>query len=418
MEVNIPYGKEKILVNISEPCEILNPNKIEVKDEKRIVEESLNNPIGMVSFKKFIQNSDRLLVIVNDATKPTPTSKILEYIYPFISNHPDLQFIIAVGTHRPPNEEECRFIFGRFYDIFKEQIIIHDSKNKENMDYLGKTKSDTEVYVNKLVTEIKNIIVIGSVEPHYFAGYTGGRKAFIPGVAAYKTIEMNHQFALSDKACSLNVTDNPIHTDLTDSVNLIKNVNIFSIQTVLTNDYKIYAVKCGDIIQSFNAVIKYANEVYCIPIINKGNIIITVVPHPMDINLYQSQHALENAKLVLDDNGIIILVSKCRMGVGNDAFLEILSKTSTPEEVMEFIGGKYKLGSHKSVRILKIRSKADIFAVTDLDDETIKKAKLKPYSDIQSAVDDAIIKIKGKGKEPEIIVIPSGNFTVPIVTKK
>ena len=97
----------------------------------------------------------------------------------------------------------------------------------------------------------------------------------------------------------------------------------------------------------------------------------------MDINLYQSQHALENAKLVLDEGGVLILVSKCRMGVGNDAFLEILSKANSPQDVLDLHNGEYKLGSHKSFRILKIRANADVFAVTDLDNKTIEKAKFK-----------------------------------------
>jgi len=417
MEVNIPYGKEIVKVNIPEPCEILNPNKIEINDEEKTVEDALRNPIGMGSFKKFVKNSDRLLVIVNDASKPTPTSRILEHIYPIISNHPDLKFLVATGTHRPPNVEECRFIFGRLYDIFKDQISIHDSKKEVNMKYLGKTKSGTELFINKMVYDYENVIVIGSVEPHYFAGYTGGRKAFFPGVSSYKTVEMNHGFALSDKACSLCLKDNPVHNDMIDSIKFLKDVNIFSIQTVLTSDYKIYATKCGDIIESFEAATKYANDVYCVPVQKKSNIIVTVSPYPMDINLYQSQHALENAKLVLDEGGILILVSKCRMGVGSDAFLEILSKANSPQDVLYLHNGKYKLGSHKSFRILKITAIADVFAVTDLDNETIEKAKFKPYSNIQSAINDAVKIIKESGKEPNIIIIPFGNLTVPSIFK-
>ena len=218
MDVDIPYGEKKIRVNIPEPCEILSNNKIEVKDEDKTIEEALSKSIGMDSFEKFVQNSDRLLVIVNDASKPTPTSRVLEYIYPALSNHPDVKFLVATGTHKPPNEKECRFIFGRFYDIFKKRIFIHDSKKEENMKYLGKTKSGTEVYLNKMVTDAKNVIVIGSVEPHYFAGYTGGRKAFFPGVASYKTVEMNHKFALSDNANSLCLDDNPVHNDFIDAI--------------------------------------------------------------------------------------------------------------------------------------------------------------------------------------------------------
>ena len=415
MDVNIPYGEEKIKVNISEKCRILTPNKFKITNDDKIIEEALKKPIGSISFKEFVQKSKKLLVIVNDASKPTPTPKILEHIHPYLLNHQDVKFLVATGTHKPPNNEELRYIFGRFYDIFKDKIFINDSKKQENFKYIGKTTKGTEVHINRMVTDIRNVIVIGSIEPHYFAGYTGGRKAFIPGVSSFKTIEMNHKFALSEKASSLCLKENPVHNDLVDSIRFLKDINIFSIQTVLTSDYKIYSIKCGDIIKSFDELIGSAKKVYCVPIKEKGNIVLTVVPSPMDINLYQSQHALENAKLALEDNGILILVSKCRMGIGNDAFLELLSKANTSQEILDLLNGQYKLGSHKSVRILKIKSKNQIFAVTSLEDKIVEKAKFKPYPDIQSALDNAIKIIKEKGKKPKIIVIPTGNLTVPII---
>ena len=415
MDVNIPYGEETVRVKISEKCEILTPNKFQIKDDDKTIDEALKKPMDSISFKEFVQKSEKILVIVNDASKPTPTPKILEHIHTYLTDHQNVGFLVATGTHKPPNEEQLRYIFGRFYDIYKDKIFIHDSKKEDNMKYLGKTTKGTELHINKMVTESKNVIVIGSIEPHYFAGFTGGRKAFIPGVSSYETIEMNHKYALSEKACSLCLKENPIHNDLLDSINLLKNINIFSIQTVLTHDYKIYDAKCGDIIKSFDELIESAKKVYCVPIKEKGNIVLTVVPSPMDINLYQSQHALENAKLALKEGGILILVSKCRMGIGNDTFLKLLSKANSPQEVLDLLGGKYKLGSHKSVRILKIKSKVQIFAVTDLDNETVEKAKFKPYPDIQPALDDAVKIIKRKKLEPKIIIMPFGNLTVPLI---
>jgi nickel-dependent lactate racemase len=413
MQINIKYGKEEKKLEISEKCKVLLPKKIKIKDEESVIKKALSNPIKNESFDKFVEKSNKLLVIVNDATKPTPTSKILEHIYPILSKHSDIKYLIATGTHKAPDEEQCRYIFGRFYDILKENIYINDSKNKKNFDYIGETKKKTKVYINKLVKDAENIIVIGSVEPHYFAGYTGGRKSFVPGVASYETIEMNHKFALDDKAVSLNLDSNPLHQDLIDALSLLKDLNIFSIQCVLNNDYDIYSVKCGDIIKTFEESIDFANDVYCSPIKEKANIILTVVPYPMDINLYQSQHSLENAKLAVEDGGVIILVSKCRKGTGNDAFINLLSNSKTVEDVLKPFEGQYRLGSHKSVRILKIKSKVELFAVTSLDEETIKKAKFKPFKDIKTALDKSIELIKSKGKKPNILIMPYGNLTVP-----
>ena len=266
-----------------------------------------------------------------------------------------------------------------------------------------------------MVPEIGNVVVIGSVEPHYFAGYTGGRKSFLPGVASYKTIEMNHKLALSDNARSLALDGNPVNEDMIDAMNVLKDINVFSIQTVLTGDHKIYAVTAGDLLQSFDAAINYANEVFCVPLKKKGNIVLTVASYPMDIDLYQSQKALDNGKLALEDNGIIILVSKCRMGVGEDAFLDLLCRADSPQGILDILGGEYKLGYHKAAKMAQIGTWAQMWAVTDLDKKTVKKAMLKPYSDIQLAVDDALETITADGRQPRIIVMPSGSLTIPYV---
>jgi len=417
MQIDIPYGTEKIKVRAPHSCEILLPNKVTIKNQHKIIKEALNNPIEKESFEQFAKNSEKLLVIVNDATRPTPTSKIIDYLFPILSSHPDVTFLIATGVHRAPNEEEYRFIFGKSYDFFKEKIYAHDARKNEDMMYLGVSKNGTEMYLNKLVSEIKNVVVIGSVEPHYFAGYTGGRKSFLPGVASYKTIEMNHKLALSDDARSLALEGNPVNEDMIDAMNVLHDINVFSIQTVLTGDHKIYAVTAGDLIKSFDAAITYANEVFCVPLKKKGNIVLTVAPYPMDIDLYQSQKALDNGKLALKDKGIIILVSKCRDGVGEDAFLDLLGKAKTHKDVFDIIGDEYKLGYHKAGKMAQIGIFSQMWAVTDLNDTIIKKALMKPCSSIQSALDDAIKTINAEGRQPRIVIMPSGSLTIPLIKK-
>jgi len=418
MRVTIPYGKEQVEVDFPESCEILVPNKVEIKNEDKLIKNALKNPLGNMHFEEFVSKSEKLLIIVNDGARPTPTAKVLKFIYPTIKNHPDLKFLVATGVHRAPTKEEYNFIFGDLYNEFKDRIYVHDARKNEDMKYLGKSKNGTELYINRMVPETGNILIIGSVEPHYFAGFTGGRKSFLPGVSSYKTIEMNHKFALSEKAKSIVLKGNPVHEDMTDSIKFLKNVNIFSIQTVLTSDHKIYAVTAGDIIKSFDAAVEYAKQIFCVPLKKKGNIVISVAPYPMDIDLYQSQKAIDNGKHALEKNGVLILVSKCRMGVGEDAFLKLLSRADTPEKLLELLSEEYKLGYHKVAKMVQIGTWAEMWAVSDLDDETIKKAMLKPYSDIQTAVDDAITLIKSKGKKPKIIVMPMGSLTIPVLSKK
>jgi len=414
MQVKIPYGKGNIDINVPENSEILVPKKVEIRNEDKLIEEALENPIGFESYDEFADDCEKLLVIINDASRPTPTSKILKYLLPVLSSHPNVKFLIATGVHREPTEEEYKYIFGDTYKIFRRKVYAHDARKDEDMTYLGKSKNGTEMYINKLVPEYKNILVIGSVEPHYFAGYTGGRKSFLPGVASYKTIEMNHKLALSDEAKSLALKNNPVNEDMVDAMNVLKDLNVFSIQTVLTGDHRLFAVTAGDLHKSFDAAIKHSNNIFCVHLKQKGNIVISAAPYPMDIDLYQSQKALDNGKLALEDNGVIILVSKCRTGVGEEAFLDLLCKAKSPKDIFNILGDEYKLGYHKAAKMAQIGIRAEMWAVTDLDKDTIKKAMLKPYSDLQKAIDDAIELIKSKDKEPRIVVMPFGSLTVPL----
>ncbi|WP_305065034.1 nickel-dependent lactate racemase [Methanococcoides sp.] len=415
MNVKIPYGKDFVDIDVTIPHEVLSPNEPEVGDESSIILEALSDPVEKEPFEEFANNADKILVIVNDATRPTPTARVLEEVQDTLRSHPDVKFIVATGAHRGPTEDEFRFIFGNLYDEFKDSIYVHDARKDEDMEYLGVSSNGTEMYINKMVREAVNILVIGSVEPHYFAGYTGGRKAFLPGVAGFKTIEMNHKHALSNKAQSLALEGNPVAEDMTDAMAVLNDLNIFSIQTILTADHGLYAMAAGDLFKSFDAAVEKANEVFCTSATKKGNIVLTAAPYPMDIDLYQSQKALENGRLALEDGGIIIMVSKCRDGVGEDTFLNLLSSSATCEDVMEKTSQCYKLGFHKAARMAQIGTMAKMWAVSDLDDEILLRAKLEPQESIQKAFDKAVATIKAEGKEPYAIILPQGSLTIPLI---
>ncbi len=414
MRIEIPYGGRLIPVEFNASTEVLLPKKVDVKDEKDVLFKALDQPLGRESFKVFLEESNHLLVIVNDATRPTPTAKILGFLSPMLQEYSnDLGFLVATGSHRAPTEEELKTIFGETYDVFKEYIHIHDARSR-NLVYRGRSSRGTEIYVNPLVLDYGNIIVIGSVEPHYFAGYTGGRKSFLPGVCGYKTIEMNHSFALEREAQTFALNGNPVHEDMMEVASrIMEDLNVFSIQTVVTMDGKIYAVTAGDLHSSFEAAIPYANEVFSVPLKHKGNIVLSAASPPLDVNLYQSQKALDNGKLALEEDGILILVSKCHGGVGDETFLRLLSQASNPSEVHELIKRGYKLGYHKAAKIAEVASWAQLWAVTDLDEDVIRKALMKPYKVIQEAVDDAISIIMERGEEPYIVILPEGSVTVP-----
>ena len=417
MKISMKYGNETIDLQTDEQIKILKPEKIDLESETEILKKAFQNPINKESFEEFASSSERLLIIVNDATRPTPTARVLDYLSPILLNHSDVAFIVACGSHRAPTEDEFEQIFGKCYKEFKDKIFVHDAENKDEIEFIGKTSSGNKIGFNKKVFDYKNVVAINSVEPHYFAGYTGGRKSFLPGVAAYETIEYNHTSALEKEACGLALKGNPVNEDMMESVELLKEkINIFSIQIVLTPSGETYNVTTGDLHDSFLKAVEYSKQVSCIKLKEKGNIVVTVAPPPLDINLYQSQKALENGKLALEENGIIILYSKCPKGIGPEKFMNLLSSEETPEKVLGKIKEGYKLGYHKAAKIAELSCQADIWAVTGIDEEQIKQAFMKPYNDLQKALDDAVIEIKNKGDMPKIVVLPSGSLTVPFIS--
>ncbi|MBT6338436.1 MAG: nickel-dependent lactate racemase, partial [Desulfobacula sp.] len=241
MKIDVPYGKDsRMSAVISDDINVsfLEANDVKIGNEDKNIKEAIKNPINSKSFKAFLSDAKKVLVIVNDATRPTPTKKILEFIFDDLKQT-NFNFIIATGAHRGPSQEEYLQIFGSFYEEIKDQIIVHDARVEDDMVFLGQSTNGTQMYVNKAGVEADKIIIISSVEPHYFAGYTGGRKSFLPGIAGYKTIEQNHKLALAPEAKALALDGNPVHEDMIDAIKTVKQ-EIFSIMTVLDKNHKVY----------------------------------------------------------------------------------------------------------------------------------------------------------------------------------
>lgn len=414
MDIKVPYDKnDKLGVSVPDGnvLSVVFPNKVKAQNETGILLKAIKNPINSKSFTDFLGDAKDVLFIINDGTRPTPTAKVLDMIYDQIKNK-DMKFIIATGVHRAPTKEEFDFIFGRYYDVFKDRIHVHDSKREEDMVHIGTSKNGTEMYVNRLGMEAHKIVIIGSVEPHYFGGYTGGRKSFLPGIASRKTIEQNHKHALKLEAQALALKGNPVHEDMIDALKTIEDKEIFSIQTVLDGERRLYGVTCGHIHDSFYAAIDKAKEVFCVKIPEKADIVVSVAPYPMDIDLYQSQKALDNGKLALKQGGILIMVSKCRTGIGEPTFFELLSSSDSPEEALETIDKGYRLGYHKAAKMAEIGTWAEMWAVTDLDDKDMQAIFIQPFHNLQTALNKALAK---KGKDAKILFLMDGSITVPMV---
>ena len=412
MKIDIKYGKDgaqKIDVPDKNLIGIFYPKDVKCRPSDKIINEAVDKPIGFASLSEFLKGGKDIVFIVNDGTRPTPTAKVLDVL----SKRMDLRearYLIATGTHRDMTEEEYNFVFGSHYKNLKDRIICHDSKKSECI-HLGRSKNCTDMEVNSIAVNADRLVIITSVEPHYFAGYTGGRKSFLPGVASYKTVEQNHKLAMRMEAQSLVLKGNPVHEDMMDALEVIKGKSIFSIQMVLDRHQNIYKAAAGELNKAFATAVEWANEVFSVPVPEKADVVISVAPYPMDVDLYQSQKALDNGKWALKEGGKIIMVSKCREGVGHATFLQQLSSSKDPKIVLENLRKEYKLGYHKAAKMAEIMVWADVWAVTGLDKELISSANMHPFDTVADAVKEAL----ARKPNARILILMDGSVTIPKV---
>lgn len=412
MIVDIKYGKDEIQ-KTEIPDEnligIFYPKDVTCGSPDEVINESIDNPIGYDSLDEFLNGGEDIVFIVNDGTRPTPTAKVLDAL----SKRMDLRkarYIIATGNHRDMTPEEYDFVFGKHYDELKDRIICHNAKGSECV-YLGNSKNGTPMEINRVAVDSDRLVIITSVEPHYFAGYTGGRKSFLPGVASFRTIEANHRLAMRPEAQALALDGNPVHEDMMDALEQVKGKKIFSIQIVMDRHQSIYRCASGDLNGAFKTAVGWAEEVFCVPIPEKADMVISVAPYPMDVDLYQSQKALDNGKWALKEGGKIVMVSKCREGIGHETFLQQLSSSKDPKIVLENLNKEYKLGYHKAAKMAEIATWADIWAVTGLDKKLMIDANMTPFD----TVDDAVKEALKENKDAKIIILMDGSVTIPMV---
>ena len=412
MNVDIKYGKDGIQ-KVDIPDEnligIFYPKDVQCGPPDDTINASIDDPIGYDSLEEFLKGGEDIVFIVNDGTRPTPTAKVLDAL----SKRMDLKkarYLIATGNHRDMTPEEYDFVFGKHYEYLKDRIICHNAKESECV-YLGESKNGTPMEVNRIAVDADRLVIITSVEPHYFAGYTGGRKSFLPGVASFRTIEANHRMAMRKEAQALALEGNPVHEDMMDALEKVKGKMIFSIQIVMDRHQNIYKCASGELHAAFRKAVGWAEEVFCVPIPQKADVVISVAPYPMDVDLYQSQKALDNGKWALKEGGKIIMVAKCREGVGHATFLQQLSSSKDPKVVLENLNKEYKLGYHKAAKMAEIAVWADIWAVTDLDKKMISDANMTPFDSVADAVKAAF----EQKPDAKVIILMDGSVTIPMV---
>jgi nickel-dependent lactate racemase len=403
--MQVPFGQGSMKLEFEEGRLVETVSPADTPPDTESIRRSIANPLDFNDFASFISDKQKILVVVNDHTRSTPTAEVLKCLELMGK---EVTTVIATGSHRAPDQREFEGIIGGKLPPYGGRVVVHNSKDTTSLKPMGKTSRGTSLFFNSLVFEADGIIPIASVEPHYFAGYTGGRKFLLPALAGIESITNNHCLAAEESSSVLRLEGNPVHEDFMEALEMFGRFDdIFSIQLVLNAKSQISYTCSGHIIQSFKQAVEYAKQIYVPKIQEKADITISVNKPPLDIDLYQSQKALDNVKLSVKEGGIIILVSSCREGIGDSNFYKLLTSEGGG-------GGKEnsrKFGYHKVVKLQNLLKKTSIFAVTSLPDSIPKAIGLKPYQDLQRAFADAT---KIKGNRSRVLVVLDGAITVPM----
>jgi nickel-dependent lactate racemase len=374
------------------------------------IKRSLENPIGSKRLSEIVKRGERVVIITSDVTRPMPSivvlPEILEELHKGGVKDEDIKIVFALGSHRKQTEAEMKNIVGD--DIFK-RIKCIDSDPDDCMR-LGYTSHGTPIDIFNEVAKADRRICLGNIEFHYFAGYSGGSKAIMPGVSSREAIQNNHSAMVNENSKAGFLVGNPVRDDIEE---VEKYVTIdFILNVVLDENKRIIKSFAGHYIFAHREGCTFLDDLYKVKIPRKADIVITSPGgYPKDINLYQAQKALDNAKHAVKDGGIIVLVASCNEGLGEENFKRWIMTSTSTKQMIQDIEDNFELGGHKAAAIAMVREKAKIFSVTDLDDEIAAKIFMKPFNSINDALSQAFIEL---GSNAEVILMPYGGSTLPI----
>lgn len=416
MKVLLGYHKDKIEVSLPDHNlkGVLKPKKPVIElSEQEILLHTLKNPIGAPPLSEIVKSGENVVIVTSDITRPMPTAKVLPIVVETLNQagiaDTNITVVFGLGIHRKQTEQEHAALIGQ--ELYK-RIECIDS-DPDDVVHLGETTRGTPVDLFRNVVEADRRICLGNIEYHYFAGFSGGMKAIMPGVSTRKAIQANHRRMVEEAATTGKIEGNPVRADI-DEVSKFLPVD-YLVNVVLDEDKKISNAFAGDVFQAHRAGCHYLDTLYKVESEEPADIVI-VTPggFPKDINLYQAQKALDNAKHAVKEGGIIILVAACQEGLGEDVFEQWILHAPNPRSMIERIRQNFQLGGHKAAAIAMVMEKAFVYLVSEFPPDFTKKIFMTPFSDISTALQSALCE---KGPDAGILVMPYGGSTLPVIGK-
>ncbi|WP_125153859.1 nickel-dependent lactate racemase [Clostridium rectalis] len=416
-KVKIPYWKKFLVADIPDE-NLVNILESKVEDykvsktEEEIVNEALDNPIEANTLEQLVKDKSNMVIITSDHTRPVPskvTMPILLRRIRKVNPNISIKILIATGFHRPSTREELVSKFGQEI-VDNEEIVMHISTDKSSLVKVGTLPSGGDLFLNKVAMEAELLIAEGFIESHFFAGFSGGRKSILPGIAAAETIMANHcsEFIASPNARTGILNNNPIHEDM---LYAAKKANLaFILNVVLDSNKKIIYAVSGHSKYAHDKGCEFVSKLSMVDKVDADIVISSNGGNPLDQNVYQAVKGMTAAEATCNEGGVIIMVAACDDGHGGESFYENLARANSPKEVLDKV---IKIPRNKTAPdqwefqiLARILNKFTVIMVTDMcDPKLITSMHMKHAFSIEEAMYMAF-KIKGKGAK--VAVIPDG----------
>lgn len=388
-----------------------------IQDLNLAIAAALDRPVGSPPFDSLLQKGDTVVIIVSDLSRYTAAHLFLPFIVRRLQRRgipdKDITILFSLGIHRAMTFEEQKAVVG---ETVAERIRLqnHDCRSTEDLVSLGTTGNGTPVIINRRAAEADKVILTGSIGLHYLAGFGGGRKSIIPGIAAYESCVAVHLRALMPAkgrhphACAGNLQGNPMHEEMMDACELV--APAFLMNTVISPSDDILEIVAGNWKAAFFEGCRFVDSLCKVPLRQKADLVIASCGgFPRDINFIQAHKTLDYAMNALRSGGALILVAACKEGIGNQDFLRWL-RFQNPLEMETELRRHYQINGQTAYATLLNAQRAKIFLLSELPDFVVRKMSITPVHSLEEAFAQAQCLV---GDNPLTYLIPHGSMVFP-----
>lgn len=404
MKVSIPYGQDFIQIDVPEDSIILTK-----KESYPAIDVSKELSYRLEGRLESFRNK-KVAIAIPDITRYNISTKVLPTLVEELGrvNVGEIKLLIGSGLHRIPSQEDIKFLIPPL--PIDTEVILHNSMDDSDLIYLGETSRGTPIFINRHFVEADKKIVIGTIEPHQFTGFSGGAKGVVIGLGGYKTIKKNHSFLASENARLGILEGNPVREDI-DEAGKIVGIDLM-INGIINEKKEIIGVFVGDIVEEYKRGVRFVKKISTVESPEVDIAIVSPGGFPKDIDMYQSQKALAHAENIVRDGGIIILIAECIEGVGNNLFLKTMQEVKNPQELVEkFKKEGFEMGKHKAFLLCRTLERVKVFVISKLPNEVSQKLFLIPFSSVEKALKAAQREL---GEDSKIAILPNASSIIPV----